>query len=121
MLKVALLQVASPATEAVAARRDRVAQMVAAAKGADLVVLPELWGVGYFAFDRYRELSEPMNGDTVTAGQEWARQLGCYLHLGSFVECGPDGRLYNTAVLINPVGEIAHTYRKIHVLSLIHI
>jgi len=117
VLTVALLQVASPAAEAVAARRDRVGQMVAAAKGADLVVLPELWPSGYFAFDRYRELSEPMSGDTVAAGQEWARQLGCYLHLGSFVECRPDGRLYNTAVLVDPAGEIAHTYRKIHVFG----
>jgi predicted amidohydrolase len=117
VVKVALLQVASPATETVAARRERVGQMVAAASSADLVVLPELWPSGYFAFDRYRELSEPMNGDTVAAGKEWARQLGCYLHLGSFVECSPDGRLYNTAVLIDPAGEIAHTYRKIHVFG----
>src|ERR1700722_766243 len=91
--------------------------MVADAEGADLVVLPELWNVGYFAFDRYQELSEPRNGDTVATGKEWARQLGCYLHLGSFVERGPDGRLYNTAVLIDPAGEIAHTYRKIHVFG----
>jgi predicted amidohydrolase len=117
VLKVALLQVASPATETVSARRDRVGQMVADAKGADLVVLPELWGPGYFAFDRYRELSEPMDGDTVTVGKEWARQLGGYLHLGSFVQRGADGALSNTAVLISPAGEIAHTYRKIHVFG----
>ena len=91
--------------------------MVADANGADLIVLPELWPSGYFAFDSYRELSEPMDGDTVAVGQEWARALSCYLHLGSFVECGPDGRLYNTAVLIDPAGEIAHTYRKIHVFG----
>jgi predicted amidohydrolase len=91
--------------------------MVASAKGADLVVLPELWNVGYFAFDSYRELAEPMDGHTVSAGREWARTLGCYVHLGSFVERGADGRLYNTAVLIDPAGEIAHTYRKIHVFG----
>jgi predicted amidohydrolase len=117
VLKVALLQVASPASETVAARRDRVRQMVAGARGADLVVLPELWGVGYFAFDQYHELAEPMDGETVSAGREWARQLGCYLHLGSFVERGADDRLYNTAVLIDPAGKIAHTYRKIHVFG----
>jgi predicted amidohydrolase len=116
-LKVALLQVASPADEAVAARRDRVAHIVADAKGADLVVLPELWPSGYFAFDSYAELAEWMSGDTVAAGQEWAKGLGCYLHLGSFVERADDGRLYNTAVLIDPAGNIAHTYRKIHVFG----
>lgn len=117
MLKVALLQVASPEAESVAARRDHVGQMVAGAKGADLVVLPELWNVGYFAFDNYRELAEPMNGDTMSAGREWARTLGCYVHLGSFVERGADGRLHNTAVLIDPTGEVVHTYRKIHVFG----
>lgn len=91
--------------------------MVAGAESADLVVLPELWGPGYFAFDQYRERSEPMDGATVSAGREWARRLRCYLHLGSFVECTPDGRLYNTAVLIDPAGEIVHTYRKIHVFG----
>ena len=40
MLRVALLQVASPAAETVAARRDRVGQMVAAAKGAWVRDLP---------------------------------------------------------------------------------
>lgn len=73
--------------------------------------------MGYFGFDDYRELCEPINGDTVAACREWARRLGCYLHLGSFVECSADGRLYNTAVLIDPAGEIAHTYRKIHVFG----
>lgn len=116
-MRVALVQVASPAGEAVGDRRDRVEQMVATADGADLVVLPELWGPGYFAFDHYRERSEPMNGDTVSAGREWARRLRCYLHLGSFVEGSADGRLYNTAVLIDPAGEIVHTYRKIHVFG----
>lgn len=41
-MRVALVQVAGPAGEAVGTRRDRVGQMVAAADGADLVVLPEL-------------------------------------------------------------------------------
>jgi predicted amidohydrolase len=117
VLKVALLQVASPDDETVAARRDRVGRMVATSKGADLVVLPELWPTGYFAFDQYSELAESMDGDTVSAGREWAKHLGCYLHLGSFVERDSDGRLYNTAVLIDPAGAIAHTYRKIHVFG----
>jgi predicted amidohydrolase len=116
-MRVALVQVASPAAETVGDRRARVEHMVAGADGADLVVLPELWAAGYFGFDQYRERSEPMNGDTVFAGREWARHLRCYLHLGSFVECSADGRLYNTAVLIDPAGEIVHTYRKIHVFG----
>jgi predicted amidohydrolase len=54
-----MVQVASPSGEPVAARRDRVGQLVAEASGRDLVVLPELWAPGYFAFDRYEQLAEP--------------------------------------------------------------
>lgn len=116
-MRVSLVQVASPPTEPVAARRERVGQLVADAAGADLVVLPELWAPGYFAFDRYPELAEPRDGDTVEAGRDWARRLGCFLHLGSFLERAADGRLHNTALLIDPAGEIVHTYRKIHVFG----
>lgn len=111
------MQVASPAGEPVAKRRERVAQMVADAAGADLVMLPELWPTGYFAFDSYAELAEPMHGETVTAAREWARRLGCHLHMGSFVERGSDGRLHNTAVLIGPDGDVVHSYRKMHVFG----
>jgi predicted amidohydrolase len=101
----------------VAERRRRVGDMVADAAGADLVVLPELWLPGYFAFGSYAEVAEPMHGETVLAAREWARRLGCHLHMGSFIERAPGGRLHNTAVLIGPDGEVVHTYRKIHVFG----
>ena len=116
-MRTAMVQVASPSTESVPQRRHRVAQMVADARGADLVVLPELWAPGYFSFDAYPELAEPLDGETVAAGREWAKDLNCFIHLGSILEGAPDGRLHNTAVLIDPAGEIVHTYRKIHVFG----
>lgn len=112
-----MVQVASPPTEPVTERRDRVGQMIADARGADLVVLPELWAPGYFAFDAYPELAEPLEGDTVEAAREWAQSLGCYLHLGSVLERSVDGHLHNTAVLLDPSGEVVNTYRKIHVFG----
>lgn len=111
------MQVASPEREPLAQRRERVGEMLADAAGADLVVLPELWPAGYFAFGAYAETAEPMDGDTVTAAREWAGRLGCHLHMGSFIERGTDGRLHNTAVLIGPDGEVVHSYRKMHVFG----
>ncbi|GCE00812.1 nitrilase-related carbon-nitrogen hydrolase [Embleya hyalina] len=116
-MRIALVQVASPPTETPRARRERVGAMVEQARGADLVVLPELWAAGYFGFESYAERAEPLNGPTVTAARAWARTLGAHVHLGSFVERDDDGRLFNTAVLITPDGLIAHTYRKIHVFG----
>jgi predicted amidohydrolase len=91
--------------------------MAAEARGADLVVLPELWAAGYFAFESYAERAEPLEGPTVAAGRRWARELGAHVHVGSIVERAPDGSLYNTAVLIAPDGTVAHTYRKVHVFG----
>jgi predicted amidohydrolase len=90
--------------------------MVASAAGADLITLPELWAPGYFAFDHYAARAEALSGDTVTAGREWARDLGCWIHLGSIIEAGTAG-LHNTAVLIDPSGTVVHTYRKVHVFG----
>jgi predicted amidohydrolase len=42
--------------------------------GADLVLLPEIWNVGYFSFDRYAAEAEPLDGETV--GRLRARSRG---------------------------------------------
>jgi predicted amidohydrolase len=117
MMEIALVQVASPPEEPPERRRERVAAMVSSCRGAQLVVLPELWAAGYFAFDAYPERAEPLDGPTVAHAREWARELAAYVHLGSIVERDPQGRLFNTAVLVDPDGEIAHTYRKVHVFG----
>jgi predicted amidohydrolase len=118
---VALVQVASPRSESVPARRARVDALVRAgvseARGVELVVLPELWAAGYFSFDEYPRRAESLAGPTVRLAQAWARDLDCHVHLGSLLERTADGRLFNTAVLLGPDGDVLHTYRKIHVFG----
>ncbi|MCR6487895.1 carbon-nitrogen family hydrolase [Amycolatopsis sp. OK19-0408] len=116
-MRVALVQLESPADEPAADRRTRVGELARSAAGADLVVLPELWAVGYFAFDAYETEAEPFDGPTLAAAKSWATELGAHVHLGSFVERDAGGRLFNTAVLISPAGEVEHVYRKIHVFG----
>ena len=70
---------------------------VKAADGSDLIVLPEMWHPGYFAFDGYARAAE----DTPAlwaALSETAAAVGACLHAGSLVEAD-SGRLYNTSVL----------------------
>ena len=119
MTRVALVQVASPDGESQATRIDRVEALLRehGGSGVELFVLPELWSAGYFAFTHYDELAEKLDGATVAMVRRVAKDLGAWIHLGSFVERGETGALHNTAVLIDSSGEIAHTYRKIHVFG----
>jgi predicted amidohydrolase len=116
-VRIALIQVASPAEETVAQRRARVAELVRGAAGSDLIVLPELWAVGYFAFDRYGAAAESADGPTVTDAACWARDLSCHVLAGSYVERDEQGRLFNATVLAAPDGTVLHRYRKVHVFG----
>jgi predicted amidohydrolase len=116
-VRIALIQVASPAEETVAQRRARVDGLVRGAAGSDLIVLPELWAVGYFAFEAYQGAAEPADGPTATEAMRWAAELHCHVLAGSYVERDDEGRLYNATVLAGPDGTVLHRYRKIHVFG----
>ena len=116
-MKVALAQVASPDSETREERIDRVEAILRGIDGAELIVLPELWSAGYFHFDEYQSLAETLAGPTVSMCSRVAAELGVYLHVGSIIEAGEDGRLSNTSILLGPDGKILHTYRKIHVFG----
>lgn len=88
----------------------------AAADGADLVVLPEIWNVGYFAFEKYAEGAEPIDGPTASQMASLAADLGIHLHAGSIVEADGDD-LYNTSILFGPDGSRLGTYRKMHLFG----
>jgi len=112
-VRVALLQLAVDLAEPKAERVRRAAEMVRRAE-ADLVLLPELWPHGGFAYGRWADEAEPLDGPTVTALQAAASDLGATVHMGSLIERRPDGRLSNTSLLLDPAGEVAAVYRKIH-------
>lgn len=116
-MRIAMIQVASPPDETVARRRARVGELVHGAAGSDLIVLPELWAAGYFAFDSYPAAAEPPDGPTVTDAARWARELGCHVLAGSYVERDGEGRLFNSTVLAGPDGAVLHRYRKVHVFG----
>ncbi|MFE4081662.1 carbon-nitrogen family hydrolase [Paenarthrobacter sp. YIM B13468] len=116
-MKVALVQVASPDSESRGQRIDRVEAILRGIDGAELIVLPELWSAGYFHFDEYQSLAETLTGPTVSMCSRVAAELGVYLHVGSIIEAGEDGRLSNRSILLGPDGKILHTYRKIHVFG----
>ncbi|MEU9106760.1 carbon-nitrogen family hydrolase [Streptomyces xanthophaeus] len=113
-MRASLIQIAVNEAESVVSRRARVADLVREQSDSDLVVLPELWTVGAFAYEQFETEAEPLDGSTFEAMSKAAQDAGVWLHAGSVVERAGDGSLYNTALVISPTGELAATYRKIH-------
>jgi len=100
----------------------------AANSGADCVVLPELFNVGYFAFDSYARRAEALDGETLTVIREAAVEHGVAVLAGSIVEelaaSAADGigvptetGLANTAVFFDREGERRAVYRKHHLFG----
>jgi predicted amidohydrolase len=119
-MKVAIVQLSYGDDESVPERTARVADLVRAQRGHDLVVLPELWSAGGFDYRAWPEREQRVDGEVTQALAQVARDLGCVLHTGSLMERpgdepGPEGRgLWNTSVVLGPDGEVCATYRKVH-------
>lgn len=113
-MRASLIQIAVEEGESVESRRPRVASLVREQAGADLVVLPELWTTGAFAFEEFDAEAEPLQGPTYEAMAKAASDAGVWLHAGSIPERTPDGTLYNTSLVFSPSGDLAASYRKIH-------
>ncbi|MET9126300.1 MULTISPECIES: carbon-nitrogen family hydrolase [unclassified Streptomyces] len=113
-MRASLLQIDVKAAESVDSRRRRVAALVREQAGVDLVVLPELWTTGAFAYESFATESETLEGATAEVMAKAASDAGVWLHAGSVPERAPDGTLYNTSLVFSPSGDLAAAYRKIH-------
>lgn len=92
----------------------------AAAKGAQMIVYPELALTTFFPrwympdwneVDTWFEREMP-NGATMPLFDR-ARELGMAMTFG-YAELTPEGRRFNTSILTNRKGEIVGKYRKVH-------
>jgi deaminated glutathione amidase len=87
----------------------------AAADGAELIALPEKWNL-LAGGDELLAGSESLDGPSLAAARDWARELGVHLLAGSVSERGAE-KAFNTSVLIDPEGEDLAVYRKIHMFD----
>lgn len=89
----------------------------AAAQGAQLVVLPEVWtGLGYSTPTRYREIAEPVPGPTTDLLAAKAREHGLHI-VGSMYAQTPEGNYQNLTPVIAPDGTILGSYAKTHLFD----
>jgi predicted amidohydrolase len=89
----------------------------AAARGARLIVLPEVFAWRGPATDE-PAIAEPVPGPTTARLGALARELGVWLSGGSLHERATDeSRVFNTSCLFDPRGDIVARYRKVHLFD----
>lgn len=89
----------------------------AAARKADLVVLPELHLDPYFCQNedyRHFELAQPIPGPTTEALSKLAKEVGIVI-VSTIFERRTAGLYHNTAVVFDKDGSLAGKYRKMHI------
>ena len=89
----------------------------AAAQGAQIICLPELFRSQYFCREEnaaWFDLAEPVPGPSTAALGKVAREAGVSV-VASLFERRAAGVYHNTAAVIGPSGELVGIYRKMHI------
>jgi predicted amidohydrolase len=87
----------------------------AAAAGAGILVVPELYLPGYNRPDLHESLAQPLDGEWISRIRTMARRASCGVCLGWAERDGDD--VFNVATLIGPDGRILLHYRKIQLFG----
>jgi deaminated glutathione amidase len=116
-MRVAAVQLnANEDTDRNLERADRLVRD-AAARGAELVVLPEKWTV-LGTREHMAAGAQTLEGEAISWARATAGQLGIDLVAGSLFEHVQDAEKgFNTSVHVGPDGEIQSVYRKIHLFD----
>ncbi len=95
---------------------DRARKMIADASVANcnLILLPETIDFGWTHPSGLKE-SKPIPGEFSEGFRQWAKEYNIYICVGLTENSGDQN--FNTALLINPAGEIILKYRKINLLE----
>jgi len=115
-MRVALYQ-CPPLPLDVAGNLQRLHQLALEAKGADLLVVPEMFLTGYnIGVDAVSVLAEVYNGESAQQVARIAKTTGIAIAYG-YPERGDDGQIYNAVQLIDAQGERLCNYRKSHLFG----
>lgn len=119
VLKVAALQMQSVIGNRFA-NYDKVKNLLAREleSDADLLVLPEVWTVGWSCEDFPAAAEDINNSDTINFLSDMARKYDVNILGGSFIQKQQEGsKCLNTCPVINRKGELVTTYSKNHLYS----
>lgn len=114
-VKVAVVHF-QPQYQQVSSNVDRMLQLAeeAGSNGAKIVIFPEMATSGYSYFNKKQicQVAEIIPGKTTKFFSDVAKKYGMYIVVGIPEYDCSSNLYYNTAVLINPDGEIGGVYRK---------
>jgi len=116
-VKIGLVQMRCVADPAENVKKAIAGVREAAAKGANIVCLQELFRSLYFCVkEEYKvfALAEPIPGDTTKLFQSLAKELGVVIILPLF-EKRAEGIYHNSAAVIDADGSYLGKYRKMHI------
>lgn len=85
----------------------------------DVLLLPELWNVGYYPKEDFEKEADPDGARTRALMGELAAHYGVNIAAGS-VATLREGRVYNTAYAFDRAGQVVGRYDKIHLVARIH-
>ena len=116
-MKIAMIQLSGGSGDKaadIALAREKVLE--AAARGADVAVLPEMFCCPYDTA-AFRPYGEEAGGAAQQAMAAAAREAGVYLIAGSVPELS-EGRVYNTAFVYGRDGQQLARHRKVHLFDI---
>jgi predicted amidohydrolase len=118
MLRVGLVQLRTPASQAAALAQAAPLVREAAAAGAQLIATPE--GTNLLQRNKaalFEAMAAPERDAAVIGLRALADELGVWLLIGSALVRRGDGQCANRSILIRPDGSVAATYDKLHMFD----
>lgn len=114
--RIALIQMA--VTQSKVHNLERAAFFIGNAKlkGAQLVVLPEMFNCPYSSL-YFSDFSETLNGESLQTISSLAKEHSIWIVAGSIPELTAEG-LFNTCCVFNPEGECVGVHRKLHLFDM---
>lgn len=86
-------------------------------KGADIIVLPEVWTVGWDC-EEFRKTGEYLqNSETIKFLSNIAKEYNAYIIGGSFIQKVDNDTYYNSCPVIDRNGDLIGIYSKTHLYS----
>ena len=118
MVKVAVVQLRTPATQSAALAHAEPLVRQAAASGAALILTPECSNI--LQRDRARlfpALATAEDDIFVKGLRAMAAELGVWIVIGSALVSGDGGKAANREIVVDPSGAITATYDKLHMFD----